>query len=207
MSGETILDYISKLNEHIDFIQQIRFWYKYTNNRIFSQREDGMFYEVRRYEDLIFYKTDGKTLYKLNLTKFIQKLIPNIEDDSLMSDLLEIRKIIKEFIEILKDTIKDFNPLINEIFTLPIFEDEIIDIHTKNGIETKKFKNQIDLEDYLDDKIEHVSKISCFGLTFNRNQILTDEYREYEYNKLLEQEEYEILSFITESNKQSHNNE
>jgi hypothetical protein len=198
---DTVLDYIDKLNEHIDYIQGIRFWYKYTNNRIFSQREEGMFYEIRRYEDLIFYKTDGKTLYKLNLTKFVEKLIPSIEEDELLKSIIWIRTQIKDIIEILKDSIKDYKPLIKDIFSLPVFEDEIIDIHLKNEVETKKFKDQIELEDYLDDKIEHVSKIECFNMTFHRNEILTDEYREYEYNKLLEQEEYEILSFIKEANK------
>jgi hypothetical protein len=198
---DSILDYIEKLNEHLEYIIDIRFWYKYTNNRIFSHRENGMFYEIRRYKDLIFYKTDGKTLYKLNLTKFLDKIIPTVEEEELSKLLLSVKNQMKDIIEILKDSIKDFKPLIKDIFSLPVFEDEIIDIHLKDSVETKKFKNQIELEDYLDDKIEHVSKIECFNMTFHRNEILTDEYREYEYNKLLEQEEYEILSFIKKANK------
>jgi hypothetical protein len=161
-----------------------------------------MFYEIRRYEALIFYKTDGKNLYKLNLTKFLNNLIPDVEEPH-QSSLLELRKEFKEFINIIKDSLTDFDAFITEIFSLPKFEDEIVNIHMKDRVESRVFKNEIELEDYLDDKIEHVSKIECFETAYYRNEILTDEYREYEYQKLLEQEEYEILSFITKSNTEN----
>lgn len=204
MEKEKLEEYKILIKEHILKIKDIRYWYKYTNNKIFSQRENGMFYEIRRGKSLIFYKPgENNPLYKINITKLISKILNELDEDNEYYKIyIKINDEIKEFLNHISNIMEYHNPLIKEIFNIPKFnETKEIVIFSKNKDYARIFNSDEELEDHLDDKIENISKIKIDDIEYKRDDFLSEEYRKYEYDKLIENEEYELLSFITKSQK------
>lgn len=201
MSNEALENYLEKLSEHLSMLKLIRYWNKYSNTRLFSEKKEGIFYEIKRYKNIIFYEIRPEGLFKLNLLKFLNKLLEGIEDEEMRNKFLNLKMQFQEFIVSIELLIKDVKPILNNVYNIPKFKSKIILVYTKEYNEEIFFDNPDQLEDFLDENLDKIEKIDIDNKIYTRPEILSQEYQEYEYNKLLENEEYELLDFITKTNK------
>lgn len=172
-------------------------WYKYTENRFFSQIRDGFYYVLRR--DKLFFHELGEDskVRRFDVLGLIENLI---KESKIEKEKEELEEILADFNYIASVVVKsgiDKPPLIDEIFIL----DQIdklgkIKFHMKEGEIVEIETNDIEeLEDLMEDCVDELAKIEIEGKVLYRHQFLSEKFREVEKQILLTEENYETLGW------------
>jgi hypothetical protein len=209
------MDIINGLYSNLDFLKSIEQWHRYTVDKYISQMVSGMFFEIKRGEKLLFWKSDevGKFI-KLDLFKLMDKFEENATgDDRLILDIL--RAEFEEYFEYLIQKLQDLKPIIDKIFELPftvevneplefIYREEVYDKELALPV-IKSFEQESALEDYLTENLDYIEAVKVNAQIYYRPQLLSEEYKEFEYNTLIAQEKYELLGWLQKLKRESEN--